>query len=561
MRKTFFWLLCALVLSIKLKSQPTGYNFGRYITIDASKVIGSSNFTNFPVLINVTSNELRTVANGGFVQDSDGYDIAFFTSCAPGATALNHQIEKYDPITGEYVAWVQIPTLSTLSNTSIGMFYGNSSIISDPSTSTIWDSNYMMVLHLDRNGADATSNGNTSSSGTTSQSLNTKIGNGRSFNGTFGYLQTPISVKNEDNFTLSAWISPDDIDKRIVFWEGHFSQNGWGNDGQDTEQEMHMGLGTCCSELVTEPNDVVDAFLGNQEDESDGEVLNTNSSLTTPNQWHYIVSVFSDVSTAPKLSLYLDGALVGTDVGVADPSTARNNWTTNMRIGRPGANTRYYSGLMDEVRVSNVIRSPELIETEYNNQSDPSTFYTLGTHMTATALCTTLPSEVLHFSAKRNFNTVKIEWKTAKNIKNKTFHLEKSENAVDWYPLSKITHFEDSKDHLFYNTLDNTPYTENTYYRLKQIEEDGTFTYSGVVKVGSKDEIFHIYPNPAKDQFIIKGNVNKEDLHIYNSVNEDVTSNVSIENNESDLVVNLEDLPKGIYLVKSKLYTKKLIKE
>ena len=560
MRKIFFWILSISVLSVKLCAQPYGYSFGRSISIDASKVMGTTDFTNFPMLVNITSNDLRSVSNGGFVQNIDGYDITFFNSCSSRATELKHQIEKYDPVTGEYVAWVQIPTLSTLFNTNIGMFYGNNSITSDPSTDTIWDNNYMMVLHLDSDGKDATSNGNTSSSGTTSQSLNTKIGNGRSFNGA-GYLQTPISVKNEDNFTLSAWISPDDIDKRIVFWEGHFSQNGWGNDGQNTEQEMHMGLGTCCSELVTEPNDVVDAFLGNQEDESDGEVLNTNSSLTTINQWYYIVSVFSDVSTAPKLSLYLNGALVGTDVGVADASTARNNWTTNMRIGRPGANTRYYSGLMDEVRVSNVIRSPELIETEYNNQSSPSTFYTLGAHSTAALLCNTLPSEVLYFDAKRSLNTIKIEWKTAKDIKNKTFYVEKSKNTVDWYSLSKTSHFKESKGHLLYTTVDNTPYTENTYYRLKQIKEDGTFIYSGIVKVGSEEEIFHVYPNPAKNQFVVKGNVDEQDLHIYNSVNEDVTSNVTIENSESALIVNLENLPKGIYLIKSKLYTKKLIKE
>jgi len=46
--------------------------------------------------------------------------------------------------------------------------------------------------------------------------------------------------------------------------------------------------------------------------------------------------------------------------------------------GNADRNDRWYDGRMDEVRVSNIMRSDAWISTEYNNQSDPDNFYTLG---------------------------------------------------------------------------------------------------------------------------------------------------------------------------------------
>ena len=39
---------------------------------------------------------------------------------------------------------------------------------------------------------------------------------------------------------------------------------------------------------------------------------------------------------------------------------------------------QYFNGSLDEVRISNTVRSADWIATEYNNQSSPSAFYTIG---------------------------------------------------------------------------------------------------------------------------------------------------------------------------------------
>jgi hypothetical protein len=51
-------------------------------------------------------------------------------------------------------------------------------------------------------------------------------------------------------------------------------------------------------------------------------------------------------------------------------------------IGYHQAWNEYYDGLLDEVRISTTVRSADWVATEYNNQSSPSTFYTVGAAVT-----------------------------------------------------------------------------------------------------------------------------------------------------------------------------------
>src|SRR3990167_9155351 len=89
------------------------WQFRKEITIDATKV-SSGPHTNFPVLVNLTSDaSLATNAQ------ADGDDILFTSS--GGATQLSHEIEKYGSSTGALVAWVKVPSLP--SSTDTGLLY------------------------------------------------------------------------------------------------------------------------------------------------------------------------------------------------------------------------------------------------------------------------------------------------------------------------------------------------------------------------------------------------------------------------------------------------------
>ena len=132
-----------------LPAAALGYAYQKTITIDHNKVSGGSNLIDFPVLINISTSpdrdQLRTVVNGGHVENANGYDIIFTDA---NYNKLDHQVESYDPATGNIVAWVRIPVLSATVNTTVLMLYGNPQVTLDQSVKSVWDPYYRGVWHL-----------------------------------------------------------------------------------------------------------------------------------------------------------------------------------------------------------------------------------------------------------------------------------------------------------------------------------------------------------------------------------------------------------------------------
>ncbi|MCZ6476940.1 MAG: hypothetical protein O6851_01285, partial [Gemmatimonadetes bacterium] len=79
--------------SLEAQSFGNGYSFRREIDLVDAKVVGTH--TNFALLVSATLVDLKTVANGGNVQNASGFDI-IFTSDQAGNTRLAHEIERYD---------------------------------------------------------------------------------------------------------------------------------------------------------------------------------------------------------------------------------------------------------------------------------------------------------------------------------------------------------------------------------------------------------------------------------------------------------------------------------
>jgi hypothetical protein len=95
----------------------TTWSNRKAITIDHTKVLGSSSLSDFPMLFSLTDANLRTVPNGGATGKNDGTDLLFTSS--DGMTRLDHELESYNPGTGNVIAWVRIPTLSNTTDTVI----------------------------------------------------------------------------------------------------------------------------------------------------------------------------------------------------------------------------------------------------------------------------------------------------------------------------------------------------------------------------------------------------------------------------------------------------------
>src|SRR3990167_6410091 len=125
------------------------YSYQRIITIDKDQISGRSDFTDFPFLFSETANYLKTTANGGKIQNSNGYDI-IFTLGPDISSKLDHEIISYDGITGQFIAFVKLSTLFHYKDTTVYLHYGDSNIDhSQENVSGVWNSNFRAVYHLE----------------------------------------------------------------------------------------------------------------------------------------------------------------------------------------------------------------------------------------------------------------------------------------------------------------------------------------------------------------------------------------------------------------------------
>ncbi len=325
------------------------------ITINHNQVSGSSSLTNYPMLFSVTDTALASAANGGGVGKPDGTDILF--TAADGTTKLNHEIESYNPVTGQFIAWVQIPTLSNTADTVIYVYYGNASATNQQNPTGVWDSNYQGVYHLGNgttlNANDSTGNANNGTDyGATAASG--EIGGGGSFASAYIDTGDPASLQITSAITLEAWVQ----------FTGAFGSNYPRILSKFTGSTGYELLMAGSSDMT--PNRLylqtgVNGYL--QSARADNAI--------TPNTWYHVVGTY-DGST---LKLYINGSVQGWQNQL---SGAIGSDTSDFNIGRGSFGNGYWTGLIDEVRVSNTARSADWIATEYNNESSPATFYTVG---------------------------------------------------------------------------------------------------------------------------------------------------------------------------------------
>src|SRR3989338_2783373 len=331
------------------------------IIINEGKVSGSSNLTNFPMLINSTDLDFRTVANGGKVGKSDGTDILFTSS--DGTTQLDHELEKYTATTGELIAWVEIPTLDYDDNTVIYMYYGNAAAADQQDITGTWDANYKGVLHLDEGYSTAASfykdstsnayNGTLVDADADTASATGKIDGALNFNGDADYIELGNISPVVSSFTLSSWVVIDTTpaDRYRIIDRHHDSAGGnTFATGLLSSRKAHVAYAASGGEFNLDGNTVI-------------PFATMTHVAVTRNGANVKVYVNGNLDSSSSSGTTGDISYDGTSVTIADQS---NN-----------AGSRKWDGILDEVRVSSTDRSADWIATEYNNQSSPSAFYVL----------------------------------------------------------------------------------------------------------------------------------------------------------------------------------------
>ena len=536
----FLLVLSILWNSLFLIAQPPGYGFGKQILVDPTQVSGSIDFSGFVLLVSLTDPDLRTIANSGNVANTNGFDIIF--TDADCNTQLLHQIERYNPATGEFIAWVRIPTLFATASTNFHMYYGNATVVADPSTTAVWGPEYAAVWHMNQSPAGAapqltdytsnTNNGTANGGMVAGDLVAGRIGNAIDFDGNNDFFDcgANASTNPSGSLTVSAWVF-----SRAA--SGHIINRGGGWD--DPGYSLFRHNDRIRIELQrTGEKDIVD-------------------NLIARNQWHYVALTYDN--TTGTIRCFINGVQQGNTGTHTGPIGMP---VENLNIARKEQNAFYYNGIIDEGRVIHTNRSADWLRTEFNNQNSPATFYAVSPEMPANTLCVLLPIELIDFQAKLEDEHVNLTWQTASETNNDFFTIERTNDEFIWEEIGVINGAGNSSSLLNYSLLDTRPLKGISYYRLKQTDFDGHFEYSDIQSVRYGDESLQFFPNPVESKLTILGSIEEvSTVYIYNSVGQDVThfTNQVVDNSEKR-VIDFTALETGVYFVKTKTKTTKIHK-
>lgn len=98
-----------------------------------------------------------------------------------------------------------------------------------------------------------------------------------------------------------------------------------------------------------------------------------------------------------------------------------------------------------------------------------------------------LPVAFINFSATKNAGLINLQWSTSSEISNHYFEVERSYNGSAWTTLSTITGTGSANTIANYSYIDNNANNAMVYYRLKQVDLNGSFLYSIVKTVVSEN--------------------------------------------------------------------------
>jgi len=340
---------------------PTGWTKKCSLTIDNTKVSGSANLTNFPVLL-TEANFPSTIFDN---TQSAGQDLRFSSDSA-GTTELAFEIVNWDTTNDKAEVWVKVTTVDCDGDTTFYVWYGNSSASAYAEDATygsqaVW-ADYEGVWHL-TNANDSSANGYdltpVNSPTTTSGLIGTATTGAYSFTHSSNQELKIVdaSCPNLDiggSRTVSCWAKSTEAQSYVPV--------GKDNTGGVSGYQLWVLTDTSNKKIIHQ----VSGLSG------------TNSAQSTPGNYPYNVTYFivgTYDSSAGKVRCYVDG----TKFEASASGTGSD--TGDFVIGNRGAMTdwnAHFSGPIDEVRVRDTAVSDDWVVTEYANQSAPATFVTEG---------------------------------------------------------------------------------------------------------------------------------------------------------------------------------------
>lgn len=161
-----------------------------------------------------------------------------------------------------------------------------------------------------------------------------------------------------------------------------------------------------------------------------------------------------------------------------------------------------------------------------------------------------LPVDLTHFDLEPyGTEGLRLHWETSTELNNDFFEVQSSANGRDWYVLGKVQGAGNSVVTRQYEYVIAKAPRNRTFYRLRQVDFDGTDAYSDIRTLQAKGPThWKVFPNPAEHEV----RVHCSDAKEFSLVLYDMTGKVhqtSVQYTENEAVVRTGHLPRGVYTI------------
>lgn len=202
-----------------------------------------------------------------------------------------------------------------------------------------------------------------------------------------------------------------------------------------------------------------------------------------------------------------------------DQKTQIRAQVDSVLLNFPGKSLNVWSLLVDQDKVGfyNIASWVSAGDNVHvNNNGHRLIFEAVSTLLSASAL----PTKLTLFKALPKSNSIELNWETASEINNSHFEVERSTNGREFITIGRVKGKGNSQNTIRYKFTDASPYPGKNFYRLKQVDLDKQFNYSGVIsaKIAVVAQTEILYPVPATQTLHVKLHADKKEDVLLNII-------------------------------------------
>lgn len=179
-----------------------------------------------------------------------------------------------------------------------------------------------------------------------------------------------------------------------------------------------------------------------------------------------------------------------------------------------------------------------------------------------------LPIEWLGFEATMMDKTIMLQWSTLSELENSHFEIQRKIKDQPFIKIGEVKGNGTTNERKEYQFIDDHPILGDHYYRLKQVDFNGTMDYSPIVHVVNKNaqrDQLDCYPNPTPSGVVrvnYYSNKNKKtDITIFDLSGKQIETRIaSFVEGENSFTIDLSEENEGVYLIKVGEEVRRIIK-